>query len=30
MYDFFVRELHGVEPRWEAEPTRSVRRQQND
>ena len=29
MYDFFVRELHGVEPRWEGEPVRTVLRQRN-
>ncbi|HJM58749.1 MAG: peptidase S9 [Planctomycetes bacterium] len=29
MYDFFVRELHGVEPRWEGEPVQTVLRQRN-
>ncbi len=30
MFDFFVRELHGVAPRWTDEAQPTVRRQQND
>ena len=29
MYDFFVRELHGVEPRWVDEPRSTVLMQRN-